>query len=133
MALPRLFLESQKDCEMGIILKSVMLVVNLILLLACVIHVTVNGYYILNPQLPSIRILKKNLQDIDFPLAFKLCASEISGSRYRYRNLGYSKDLEFFAGKSKFNSSLYGWSGHTENGSTIASVEGNSLLQGHQD
>ena len=102
--------------------------INLILLVACVVHVSVNGYYILYPELPLIRVLKKSLHDIDFPLAFTLCISEITNSLDRYRDVGYLNYRYFFKGKSMYNSSLHGWSGHTENGSTIASVEGNSLL-----
>ena len=117
---------SWKHCNMHMdrLLKGVLLVVNLMLLIACVVHVSVNGYYILHPQLPSIRIFKKRLIDIDFPLAFKICVSENSNSSDRYRNLGYSNSYNFFKGRSRFNRSLYGWSGHTENGLTIANVEG---------
>ena len=41
--------------------------------------------------------------------------------------MGYESDVAFFKGKSMYNESLYGWSGHTENGSTISNVEGNVL------
>ena len=34
--------------------------------------------------------------------------------------LGYGGSYEYFAGLSRFNDSVYGWSGHTENGSTIS-------------
>ena len=125
ITLPRAFI---KTVNMDRILKGIMLVVNLIFLIACVVHVTVNGYYILHPQLPSIRILKKNLHNIDFPLAFKLCVSEIKNSAHRYKKVGYLKSFEFFQGKSMHNNSLYGWGGHTKAGSAIASVEGNTSL-----
>ena len=110
------------------ILKLMMPVANVIFLVACVVHVFVNGYYELYPDLPSIRVLKKSLHDIDFPLAFTLCISEISNSLDRYRDVGYLNYRYFFKGKSMYNSSLHGWSGHTENGSTIASVEGKTSL-----
>ena len=32
--------------------------------------------------------------------------------------------FEFFNGNSRFNDSVVGWAGHTENGSSIGSVEG---------
>ena len=119
---------SSAACNMNINLKLIMIVLNLIFLIACVVHVSVNGYYILHPQLPSLRFLKKSLHDLDFPLAFKLCVSEINKSSDRYKRVGYSDNNDFFKGRSMFNSSLYGWCGHTVNGSIIASVQGKLSL-----
>ena len=66
--------------------------------------------------------------NIDFPLVFKLCATELRNSYDRYSNLGYKDDFHFFKGVSKYNESLFGWSGHQPNGSTIADVKGKSFL-----
>ena len=108
-------------------LKNIIFCINIILCLVCVVHISVNGYYILYPDLPDIRVSKDDLQNIDFPLAFKLCVIEKENISARYTNVGYESDVAFFKGKSMYNESLYGWSGHTENGSTISNVEGNVL------
>ena len=78
----------------------------------------------LYPNLPDIRIYKTDLQKIDFPIVFKMCATETQNSTARYTNVGYEDSFDFFKGVSRYNKSLYGWSGHHENGSTIASVKG---------
>ena len=83
-----------------------------------------NAFYILYPDLPEIKVLKKDLKNIAFPLSFKLCVSEKHKSSDRYQKVGYHNDVDFFKGKSMFNDSLYGWSGHTENGSTFSNVQG---------
>ena len=92
--------------------------------MVCVVHISVNGYFILYPGLPDIRVSKDDLQNIDFPLAFKLCVIEKENISARYTNVGYESDVAFFKGKSMYNESLYGWSGHTDNGSIISNVEG---------
>ena len=92
--------------------------------MVCLVHVSMNAYYILYPDLPDIKVLKKDLKNIAFPLSFKLCVSERHKSSDRYQKVGYHNDVDFFKGKSMFNDSLYGWSGHTENGSTFSNVQG---------
>ena len=113
---------------MGNILKNFILFINLMLVMFCLVHISMNGYYILHPDLPAIRVYKKNLQDIDFPLAFKLCATETRDTFARYNNVGYVDDFDFFLGRSMFNASLFGWTGHTVNGSTFADVEGRIII-----
>ena len=98
------------------------------LVMFCLVHISMNGYYILHPDLPAIRVYKKNLQDIDFPLAFKLCATETRDTFARYNNVGYVDDFDFFLGRSMYNASLFGWTGHTVNGSTFADVEGRIII-----
>ena len=73
-------------------------------------------------------ILPKNLQDIVFPLVFKLCATETRDTFARYNNVGYVDDFDFFLGRSMYNASLFGWTGHTVNGSTFADVEGRIII-----
>ena len=59
--------------------------------------------------------MKKDLNEIEFPVLFKLCVTpgfkleKIVGS-------GYSDLFYYFLGKSKFGNN-YGWAGHTSNGS----------------
>ena len=86
----------------------------------------------LYPNLPDIRIYKTDLQKIDFPIVFKMCATETQNSTARYTNVGYEDSFDFFKGVSRYNKSLYGWSGHHENGSTIARVEGKIDIKYYQ-
>ena len=113
---------------MGKILKIITVTTNLMLTLFCLLHISLNAHQMLYPNLPDIRIYKTDLKDIDFPLVFKLCVMEKHNSTARYTNVGYEDSFNFFQGVSKYNKSLYGWSGHYENGSTIASVEGKYLI-----
>ena len=90
----------------------------------CAVHIGLNGYYILHPQLPDIKVYEVDLKDMDFPLTFKLCATEVKNSYKRYTDLGYTNEFQFFMGKSSYNNTLYGWNGHTPNGSTVGDFEG---------
>ena len=51
----------------------------------------------------------------------------IKANACRYENYGHKDSFEFFNGKSHFNDSIFGWNGHTENGSTVSSVKGENL------
>ena len=104
--------------------KNIVLMINLSLFLLCIAHITMNGFFILYPDLPDIKVYKTNLKNIDFPLAFKFCVKEIENSLDRYTSLGYASDYHFFWGRSRFNDGLFGWGGHLANGSSIADVKG---------
>ena len=68
------------------------------------------------PGNPNIRVQRKDLMDIKFPLAFKLCVSRLDDSIYEnYNKYGYKSSYAFFRGESMFNASLRGWRGHTRN------------------
>ena len=88
-----------------------------------------NGYYILFPDWPEIKITNKDLKDIEFPLSFRICVSEIDNSYERYTDHGYTHDFAFFNGESSYNSSLIGWNGHTQNGSTIGPLRGLNFIR----
>ena len=62
------------------------------------------------------------MQHVDFPILFKICLSDNDSSKYRA--LGYKNVHKFFRGQSKHNSSLIGWSGHTEDGKIISTPTG---------
>ena len=105
-------------------MKSLVIILNLVIFFFCLVHVSLNGYYILYPELPDIKITNRKLEDIEFPLSLKVCVSEISNSFHRYSNLGYKNDFQFFYGKSAFNKSLIGWAGHTKDGSKVGEISG---------
>ena len=77
-----------------------------------------------NPNLPEIKVYKKNLEEIEFPFSFLLCAYDLQNDTVKYNKMGYKDEVDFFRGRSKFNSSLVGWGGHTENGSYIGTAQG---------
>ena len=94
--------------------------------IAFMVHISVLIYTKLNPSLPEVKYYNKDLKDIDFPLAFRFCikAKNTDAKIKLAWELGYSDLYTFFNGRSMFNNSIIGWNGHTENGSTIESVEG---------
>ena len=88
----------------------------------CVVHISYILFFTLNPTLPSIEIYEQDLKKVEFPLAFRVCVDEKTYDKYT--KIGYINDWEFFLGRSMYNKSMFGWNGHTENGTTIGSVKG---------
>ena len=95
---------------------------NFILLLVCVFHIVQIFIGILNPDLPEVKIVDKQLKDIEFPFLFKICVDDLSMKKFK--SMGYMNDWDYFLGRSMFNSNIYGWNGHTDKGLNIGSVEG---------
>ena len=103
--------------------KQIDFVVNFTIVVVCIVHISLTGYKVLFPDLPSIRIQDKSLKDIDFPLFIQMCVSEIEKSHI-FTKLGYKHEIAFYFGQSAYNDSLFGWNGHLPNGSTIGTLEG---------
>ena len=76
------------------------------------------------PTTPGIRVYKTTLDKITFPISLLICAYQLQNESARYEKVGYPDNIYFYYGTSKYNTSLLGWHGHTENGSSIGSVEG---------
>ena len=112
-----------------ILSKRIKAAVNLFLAVAFMVHISYIFYYIVYPSLPEIKNYKKDLNEIDFPIAFQLCVEERANSTRRYSQVGYSDAWTFFYGQSKFDSSVYGWAGHRENGSTFGSAQGKNYFR----
>ena len=88
-------------------------------------HISQIGYKLKNPEFPSVKVYKKQLKDIEFPITFKLCLWENNTSSERYKRLGYSSVTDFYSGDSMFDENNVGWNGHTTHNTTIyASVKG---------
>ena len=80
----------------------------------------------LNPKETLIGTHKVGFEKIDFPLIFKICIKP--GFRDReLRNLGYLNSFMYLLGMSKFNSSHFGWAGHTPEGDIVSNVSGNLI------
>ena len=67
-------------------------------------------------------IKKKKLQDMDFPVVFKICPDPAFNITLLKKE-GYAKISGYFRGESRFNKSIYGWAGHTNTFETRDSVE----------
>ena len=107
---------------------NLLIISNVVFFCCCFVHISLNGYYILYPSLPEIKIRNVNLKDIEFPISLKVCVSEMDNSNLRYLNLGYEDDFDFFLGRSVNNRSLFGWAGHTKDGQKIGEISGIFLL-----
>ena len=103
-------------------------IVNSFFTILCLLHIFVNLHVTLYPPNPDIRVYDKALKDVSFPILFKLCGKEIRNSSERFKIFGYQDEINFFGGKSLFSEIVFGWNGHTENGSTIGiTVSGTKL------
>ena len=109
---------------MNKILQKVKFIIIIIFCWTFFIHVSILIYEKLNPDLPEVKYYKRDLNEIDFPIAFQLCIGEKNNSNTKYKDLGYTNLFHFFYGESRFNDSIVGWAGHTENGSSLGSVAG---------
>ena len=106
--------------------RKVGIVINGSFTIVLLIHVFYIGENLMFPGNPNIRIERKDLKEIKFPLAFKLCmvSRQDHSSFENFHKYGYSTPSAFFRGESRFNASLRGWSGHTRNNSILGSVKG---------
>ena len=87
-------------------------------------HILRIGFKLKNPEFPSVKVYKKELKDIEFPITFKLCLLENNRSSERYKRLGYTTSIGFYSGQSMFDGNVVGWNGHTRNTTTLASLKG---------
>ena len=112
---------------MSSLLHRIVISINTLFVIICLVHISSITYFLIYPEFPDIKIYKRDLSDIEFPLSFKICVSDVNGADKRYKTFGYRNDFNFFSGNSMYNSSIYGWSGHTENGSSLDTVKSKKL------
>ena len=62
------------------------------------------------------------LKNMDFPLVAKICIIPGFNQTALY-DVGYDGTVNYFIGQSRFNHSLIGWAGHTEDYGIVGSVE----------
>ena len=98
--------------------------VNFVFTIFCLLHIIINFHATLYPTNPDIKVYDKAMKDVAFPILFKLCGKEIDNIRARFRIFGYRNEVPFFMGRSQHLENVFGWSGHTKNGSTIGTVSG---------
>ena len=101
--------------------------INVFFSVIFLMHISVLMYTILYPEIPEILVSKKNLNEIEFPMTFRICAFELNDTVSRYQSFGYAHYGDYFRGRSMFNDTLYGWAGHDHNGSVLGNVEGKMM------
>ena len=110
-------------CHAKVVITSINVFFSIIFL----IHISSIGYFTLYPEVPEIVVSKKNLNEIEFPMTFRLCVFELRDTVSRYQQFGYAHYNDYFRGQSMYNKTLYGWAGHDQNGSVLGNVEGEML------
>ena len=99
--------------------------INVVFSIALVIHVFLVVFSMIYPNTPSVKVYKKSFNEIDFPISIKICATEDRDrDTMRHNVTGYKRSFKFFMGESMFNDSLFGWRGHTKDGSVLGSTQG---------
>ena len=99
---------------------------EIICFITFLIHISFIGYYELFPMETSTRFSERKLDAIDFPILFKICINPAFDEE-KLQQFGYSSLWSYFKGKSSWSNKkkkMYGWSGHSENGSMVSSVKG---------
>ena len=74
----------------------------------------------LHPTQPIITVTERNLEDSTFPIIFKICFDP-SFNTSEEEDAGYG--YYFMSGRSKYNSSVVGWAGHTAEGGVQGTVQ----------
>ena len=97
-------------------------IITILFSVGTLFHISYLGYFLLYPELPEIEVSTVKLEDIEFPVVFKICLYDLQNFNERYQKLGYAGIDEFFSGYN--DSDLIGWNGFDENGDPIATVEG---------
>ena len=105
------------------------IIINVVFLIVLIIHVFLVAFSMIYPSTPSVKVYKKTYNEIDFPISIKICATEDRDRDIKRHNVtGYQRSFKFFMGQSMYNGSLFGWRGHSKNGSILGSTQGNSFL-----
>ena len=109
-------------------MKKLSLSINLFFFFAFTIHIVFLTYKQKYPDNPSVKIYKRPLSDIVFPITLKFCITDLGEApAAKYQKYGYWNVWPFFLGQGRHGGNIFGWNGHTKNGSTIGTVQGTAL------
>ena len=85
----------------------------------------------ISPSTTISHLEERSLDSIDFPVLFKICIKPPFHTSELYK-AGYQNIWYYFMGQSRYNKSVFGWGGHTDNGSIIGTARGKGLGLGVQ-
>ena len=80
----------------------------------------------ISPSTTISHLEERNLDSIDFPVLFKICIKPAFNNSELYK-AGYKNIWHYFLGQSRYNESVFGWGGHTDNGSIIGTAGGKGV------
>ena len=82
-----------------------------------------HGYF--HPDKTFTSIEKKNLSEIEFPGLVRICLYPGTMLSMSHDSIdGYESVSQYFAGVSKYNSSVIGWAGHNQDGGALGNTTG---------
>ena len=99
------------------------LLIKLVGYICYLVHMYFIFYNQVFPSETFTRLEERHLDDIDFPVIFKLCVTPALNVT-ELKSAGYNNIWRFFLGQSSHNTSLYGWGGHSSLGTPRQSVRG---------
>ena len=105
------------------ILKSPWYLIRIGCLVAFMVQTTTLIVNMINPKETLIKTQIMDFDKIDFPLIFKVCITP-GFNNTELKALGYRKSLDYLEGRSRFNKSIIGWAGHTDDDQVATNVSG---------
>ena len=96
--------------------------INLLCIFAVVTQLGFNLRDFFIPRLTNTRVETRSLRGEDFPLIFKICIQPAFNTT-ALEETGYGHLFKYFQGQSRFNKSVFGWAGHTNDSGTYGTVE----------
>ena len=100
------------------------LIIKLVGFICYLVHMYFIFYNQVFPSETFTRMVERQLNDIEFPVIFKLCVTPALNVG-ELKPAGYKNIWRYFLGQSLHNTSLYGWGGHSSLGTPRLSVRGN--------
>ena len=79
------------------------------------------------PTQTTTAISTENLQDSAFPIIFQICVHP-GFNRTAVTEEGYDRMDTYFRGQSRYNKSVYGWAGHSNETFQKKTVEGKKII-----
>ena len=108
-------------------LKNPLVLMHVGCLTAFIVQMGILASNQINPRATVSNMEEKSLDNIDFPVVFKICIKPAFNISELYR-VGYASIWEYFIGQSRHNGSVFGWGGHYESGSSIGSAAGKMIF-----
>ena len=104
--------------------KAIIYLFKISICTAFIVHAIFIAYDLIVPKDTVLRFEERSLDDIEFPIIFKICITPAFNIT-EIQDAGYEIVWDYFTGTSRYSRNrIYGWSGHTENGSIVSNAKG---------